>query len=56
MLPRNRDYKKIIELIPLKKLALPNDIAKAIYFLNSEDNQYITGSGIDINGGQYLSG
>ena len=56
MLPSNRDYKKIIELIPLKKLALPNDIAKAIYFLNSEDNQYITGSGIDINGGQYLSG
>jgi len=56
MLPMNQDYKKIIKSIPLKKLALPNDIAKAIYFLNSEDNQYITGSGIDINGGQYLSG
>ena len=56
MLPMNQDYKKIIKSIPLKKLALPNDIAKAIYFLNSEDNQYITGAGIDINGGQYLSG
>ena len=41
--------------IPLGRIATPQDVVSAIEFLISEDNNYITGAGIDINGGQYLS-
>lgn len=42
--------------LPLKKLAGLTDISRAIEFLISKKNDYITGSGIDISGGQYLNG
>ena len=42
--------------IPLKRIAKPLEIASAIEFLISENNTYMTGSGLDINGGQYLNG
>ena len=42
--------------IPLRRIANPTDIAPVIEFLISDKNTYITGSGIDINGGQFLSG
>jgi 3-oxoacyl-[acyl-carrier protein] reductase len=42
--------------IPLGRIAESEDIAAAIEFLVSERNSYITGSGLDINGGQFLSG
>ncbi len=42
--------------IPLRRIANPKDIASVIEFLISDKNTYITGSGIDINGGQFLSG
>jgi len=42
--------------IPLGRIAQSEDIAAAIEFLISERNSYITGAGIDINGGQFLSG
>ena len=42
--------------IPLGRIAKPKDIASGIEFLVSDKNTYITGSGIDINGGQFLSG
>ena len=48
--------KKIESLIPLKRIASTNEVANAIAFLLSPENTYITGSGLDINGGQYLSG
>ena len=48
--------KKIESLIPLKRIASTNEVAHAIAFLLSPENTYITGSGLDINGGQYLSG
>lgn len=47
---------KIIEKnIPLKRVAKPLEIAKAIEFLLSDKNSYMTGAGIDMNGGIYLS-
>ena len=59
-------HRKIIRLsIPLTKYETNNEriintilheIAHAIEFLISDKNTYITGSGIDINGGQFLSG
>jgi 3-oxoacyl-[acyl-carrier protein] reductase len=48
--------KKLNEELPLKKMAKPFDIARAIEFLISKENKYITGSGIDVSGGQFLSG
>ena len=48
--------KKLNEELPLKKLATPFDTARAIEFLISEENKYITGSGIDVSGGQFLGG
>ena len=52
------DYKALEDIekkIPLKRLAKPKEIAKAIEFLISPSNTYMTGSAIDINGGQFLS-
>lgn len=47
---------KVTESIPLKRLASPSDVAKAIAFLISDDNTYMTGCGLDLNGGQFLNG
>lgn len=48
--------KDIQKDIPLKRLANTKEIAKSISFLLDEDISYITGSGININGGIYLNG
>ena len=48
--------KSIESKIPLGRIAKPNDISPVIEFLISDKNTYMTGSGIDINGGQFLSG
>jgi len=53
---KNDEIEKLNQSLPLKKLAEPLDIARAIEFLISRNNKYITGSGIDISGGQYLNG
>ena len=47
---------KLKEKLPLKKLAEPFDTARAIEFLISKENKYITGTGIDVSGGQNLNG
>ncbi len=39
---------------PLKRLALPEDVANAVYFLMSQDSDYLTGETIRVNGGQNL--
>ena len=52
----DEEINRIAEEVPLRKLATPVDIARTIEFLISEYNQYITGSGVDINGGLYLNG
>ncbi len=40
--------------IPLAKFGQPEDIAKAVAFLASEDASYITGQTIHVNGGMYM--
>jgi NAD(P)-dependent dehydrogenase (short-subunit alcohol dehydrogenase family) len=53
----NPDALKLIEnQIPLGRIAKPIEIAKVIEFLISDKNTYITGAGVDINGGQFLTG
>lgn len=41
----------IISQIPLKKIGTPEDIAKLVTFLASDDASYITGQVISVNGG-----
>ena len=46
-----KEIEEIADKIPLKRLAYPNEIAKAVEFLASENNTYITGQNIIIDGG-----
>ena len=39
---------------PLKRIAKPEDIANAIYYLASRDSDFLTGETIRINGGQVM--
>ena len=39
------------EIVPLKRLGTPVDVANAVYFLASSLADYITGASIDVNGG-----
>ena len=45
---------KIMEQIPLKRVAEPNEIASVVKFLISAEAGYITGQTIAVNGGMYL--
>ena len=45
---------KIVETLPLRRLGTPEEVAKAIYFLCSDQSSYVTGSEIHINGGQHV--
>ena len=45
---------KIVETIPLRRLGLPEEVAKAIYYLCTEQSSYVTGAELHINGGQHV--
>ncbi|MBO6919542.1 MAG: acetoacetyl-CoA reductase [Rhizobiaceae bacterium] len=47
--------KHILPLIPVGRLGEPEEIARCIVFLASEDAGFITGSTISANGGQYFT-
>ena len=46
--------KRILPLIPVGRLGEPEEIARAVVFLASDDAGFITGSTISANGGQYM--
>jgi 3-oxoacyl-[acyl-carrier protein] reductase len=46
--------KKLLELIPLGRLGEPDDVAKVILFLCSDESSYITGHIVSVNGGMYI--
>lgn len=43
-----------VEMIPLKRMGQPEDVAKLAAFLASDDSAYITGEVIKIDGGLYI--
>ncbi len=45
---------KIVETIPLRRLGQPEEVAKAIYYLCTEQSSYVTGAELHINGGQHV--
>ena len=47
--------KNIIPQIPVGRLGEPEEIARCVVFLASDDAGFITGSTISANGGQYLA-
>ncbi len=47
--------KRILPLIPVGRLGEPEEIARAVVFLASDDAGFITGSTISANGGQYMA-
>ncbi len=47
-------HKEMLALIPLQKLGEPEDVAKVVRFLASEDADYITGQTIHIDGGMVM--
>ena len=48
----NKDLKMRTNLLPIKKMAKPQDIASYIYYLSSDENQFITNELINITGGE----
>ena len=45
---------KIVAQIPLRRLGTPEEVAKAIYFLCTDQSSYVHGAEIHINGGQHV--
>jgi NAD(P)-dependent dehydrogenase (short-subunit alcohol dehydrogenase family) len=42
------------EQIPMRRLGVPDEVAKAIYFLCTEASSYVNGAELHINGGQHV--
>ena len=45
--------RKLVPDIPMRRLGTPEEVAKTIYFLCSEQSSYVNGAEIHINGGQH---
>ncbi|MGZ8408918.1 MAG: SDR family NAD(P)-dependent oxidoreductase [Hyphomicrobium sp.] len=48
------EYEALIPRIPLGRMGSPADVAAAIYYLCSEDANYVTGTELWVTGGQHL--
>ena len=46
---------KILPLIPVGRLGEPEEVARCVVFLASQDAGFITGSTLSVNGGQYMA-
>ena len=45
---------EIVTRLPMRRLGTPEEVAKAIYFLCTEQSSYVHGAEIHINGGQHV--
>ncbi len=53
-IPKDVLEKVVIPQIPANRLGEPQEIARAVVFLAADEANFITGSTMSINGGQYL--
>ena len=44
----------LVPTIPMRRLGTPEEVAKTIYFLCTEQSSYVNGAAIHINGGQHV--
>ena len=44
----------LVSQIPMRRLGAPSEVAKAIYFLCTEQSSYVNGAELLINGGQHV--
>ena len=49
--PERNIEEKLVQQIPIRKLAEPQDIANAALFLASDESSFITGTELIIDGG-----
>lgn len=45
---------RILDGIALRRIGMPQDVAKAVAFLVSDDASYITGTALHVNGGMFM--
>ncbi|NIA08077.1 MAG: glucose 1-dehydrogenase [Actinobacteria bacterium] len=45
---------RTLQSIPLRRLAEPEEVARVVLFLASEDASYVTGVTLDVNGGRFM--
>ncbi|MFQ5989702.1 MAG: 3-oxoacyl-[acyl-carrier-protein] reductase [Candidatus Methylomirabilales bacterium] len=45
---------RLLAQIPIRRFGKPEEVAKAVIFLASEDTSYITGQVLNVNGGMYM--
>ena len=45
---------RIVDALPMRRLGQPREVADAIWFLCNDQSSYITGTEIQINGGQHV--
>ena len=53
-MPKDVLEKNILPLVPLGRLGEPEEVARCVLFLTSDDASFITGSTLTANGGQYM--
>jgi acetoacetyl-CoA reductase len=53
-MPKDVLEKNILPLVPLGRLGEPEEVARCVIFLASDDASFITGSTLTANGGQYM--
>ena len=53
--PKEVLEKSILPQIPVRRLGQPEEIARCVVFLASDDAGFITGSTLSANGGQYMA-
>jgi acetoacetyl-CoA reductase len=46
--------KSVLPFIPARRLGEPEEVARCVVFLVSEESGFITGSTLTVNGGQYM--
>ena len=49
--PDPRDYADIQMLNPMRRFARPEEVAKAVMYLASDESSYVTGSEVIVDGG-----
>ena len=45
---------KIVEKLPMRRIGSTEEVADVIYFLCTDASSYVTGTEIEINGGQHV--